>query len=223
MVSQATRRQVASLGGLALLLGGAALVFSPEAVLSSLASLSSRPWLFVGVIFLLFLARPFLMWPISVLSVTTGYVLGVKYGIPVAVAGTLASNTIVFLFARYARSEDGLVGFASRSSDRFVELTGELRGVIAARLAPLPADVVSSASGLSEVSLRAYLLGTLVGETPWIAAEVVAGSSMHTLSVHGLSHSLSLFVGATALSAVLLARPVYRYVREGEESTGAAP
>lgn len=223
MVSQATRRQAASLGGLAVLFGGAALAFSPRAVLSSIAGLSARPWLFVAVVSLLFLARPFLMWPVSVLSVTTGFVLGVEYGVPVAVAGTVASNTVVFLFARYARTERGLVGFATRSSDRFVELTGELRGVVAARLAPLPADVVSSAAGLSEVSLGAYLLGTLLGETPWIVAEVVAGSSMHTLSVHGLSHSASLFVGASALSAVLLARPVYRYVREGESPPGTAP
>ena len=214
MVSQATRQQVASLAGLALLFGGAALVFSPGAVLSSLAGLSERPWLFLGAISVLFLVRPLLMWPVSVFAVTIGYVLGIEYGIPVAVTGTVVSNTVVFLLARYARTDAGVVGFAGRSGDRFVDLTGELRGVVVARLAPVPADVVSSAAGLSGVSLRAYVVGTLVGETPWVVAEVVAGSSMHTLSVHGLSHSLSLLVGASALSAVLLARPLYRYVRD---------
>jgi uncharacterized membrane protein YdjX (TVP38/TMEM64 family) len=220
MVSQATRQQVASLAGLALLFGGAALVFSPGAVLSSLAGLSERPWLFLGAISVLFLVRPLLMWPVSVFAVTIGYVLGIEYGIPVAVAGTVVSNTVVFLLARYARTDAGVVGFASRSGDRFVDLTGELRGVVVARLAPVPADVVSSAAGLSGVSLRAYVAGTLVGETPWIVAEVVAGSSMHTLSVHGLSHSLSLLVGASALSAVLLARPLYRYVRDDPVASG---
>lgn len=213
MVSQATRRQVASLGGLSLCLAAAALVFSPGAVVRSLTHLADHPILLLGVLTVLYLARPFLMWPVSVLSVTVGFVLGVEYGVPVAIAGTLVSNTVVFLFARHARTEDGPLGFASKSSDRYVETTGELRGVVAARLAPLPADVVSSAAGLSEVSLGAYLLGTLVGESPWIVAEVIAGSSMHTLSVNGLSHSASLFAGATALSAVLLARPVYEHVR----------
>ena len=220
MVSQATRQQVASLAGLALLFGGAALVFSPGAVLSSLAGLSERPWLFLGAISVLFLVRPLLMWPVSVFAVTIGYVLGIEYGIPVAVAGTVVSNTVVFLLARYARTDAGVVGFAGRSGDRFVDLTGELRGVVVARLAPVPADVVSSAAGLSGVSLRAYVVGTLVGETPWVVAEVVAGSSMHTLSVHGLSHSLSLLVGASALSAVLLARPLYRYVRDDPVASG---
>jgi uncharacterized membrane protein YdjX (TVP38/TMEM64 family) len=222
MVSQATRRQVESLGVLALAVGGAALVFSPRTVLSAVAGLSARPWLFVTVVSLLFVIRPLVMWPVSVFAVTIGFVLGVEYGVPFAVAGTVVSNTIVFVLARYVRTDAGVVGYASRSGDRFVELTGELRGMVAARLAPVPADVVSSAAGLSEVSLRTYVLGTLVGETPWIVAEVIAGSSMHTLSVHGLSHSASLLVGASTLSAVLLARPVYRYVREHGGSPGTA-
>jgi uncharacterized membrane protein YdjX (TVP38/TMEM64 family) len=220
MVSQATRRQLASLAVLALAVGGAALVFSPRTVFSSVAGLSARPWLFVAVIFVLFVVRPLLMWPVSVFAMTIGFVLGVEYGVPVAVVGTVVSNTIVFLLARYARTDAGVVGYASRSGDRFVDLTGELRGMTAARLAPVPADVVSSAAGLSEVSLRTYVVGTLLGETPWIVAEVVAGSSMHTLSVHGLSHSASLLAGATTLSAVLLARPVYRYVSQAEKSPG---
>jgi uncharacterized membrane protein YdjX (TVP38/TMEM64 family) len=215
-VSRATRRQVVSLAVLAAALGAVALVFSPGTILSSLSSLSKRPLLFVAVLFGLYLVRPFVMWPVSVLSITAGYVLGLPWGIPVAIAGTLVSNTIPFLIARHARSEQGVLGFASRTSDRYVEMTGEFRGVVAARLSPLPADAVSPAAGLSEVSLGAYLLGTLVGESPWIAAEVIAGSSMHALSVHGLSHSLALFAGATALSGLLLAGPLYRrFARPG--------
>jgi len=212
-VSAATRRQIASLGGLAALVGGAALVFSPGTVLASLAHLSAHPVQFLALLAVLYVVRPFLMWPVSVLSVTVGFVLGVEFGAPVAVAGTLLSNSVVFFLARGARTEHGPVGFAGRSSDRFVETTGELRGVVAARLAPVPADVVSSAAGLSGVSFRSYLLGTVVGESPWIIAEVIAGASMHALSVNGLSHSLSLFVGATVVSGLLLARPVYYHVR----------
>jgi uncharacterized membrane protein YdjX (TVP38/TMEM64 family) len=222
-VSRGTRRQVASLGALAALVGAAALVFSPETVLASLAHLAEHPLQFLALLSVLYVARPFLMWPISVLSVTVGFVLGAWFGVPVAIAGTLLSNSIVFFVARGARSENGPVWFASRSSDRFVETTGELRGVVAARLAPVPADVVSSAAGLSGVSFRAYLLGTVVGESPWIIAEVIAGASMHALSVNGLGHSLSLFVGATAVSALLLARPVYYHVRSDGSPVATPP
>ncbi|MFC7139560.1 TVP38/TMEM64 family protein [Halosimplex aquaticum] len=213
-VSRATRRQFGSLGAVGAALAAAAVVFSPSAVLDSIAGLSAHPWRFVATLAVLYLVRPFLLWPVSALSLTVGYVLGATYGIPVAIAGTLLSNTTPFLLARYARTDRGVVGLTTRTSDRIVEATGELRGVVAARLAPLPADVVSSGAGLSDVSLRAYLLGTLVGESPWIAAEVIAGASMHTLSVHGLRHSLALFAAATSLSALLIARPAYRFVRD---------
>jgi uncharacterized membrane protein YdjX (TVP38/TMEM64 family) len=213
-VSRATRRQIASLAALAVIVGGAALVFSPSTAAESLAHMGDHLALFLGVLAALYLARPFLMWPVSVLSVTVGFVLGFEFGFPVAMAGTLASNTIPFLVARYLRTDEGLVGFASRSGDRYVGAVGELRGVIAARLSPLPADAVSTAAGLSEVSLGTYLLGTLIGEAPWIAAEVIAGASMHTLSVHGLSHSVALFAGASAVSFLLLAGPIYRHVSD---------
>ncbi|WP_415380991.1 TVP38/TMEM64 family protein [Halosimplex sp. TS25] len=212
-VSRATRRQFGSLGAVGAALAAAALAFSPRVVLDSIAGLSAHPWRFLAVLVVLYLARPFLLWPVSALSLTVGYVLGATYGIPVAIAGTLLSNTTPFLLARYARTDEGIVGLTTRTSDKVVETVGEFRGVVAARLAPLPADVVSSGAGLSDVSLRAYLLGTLIGESPWIAAEVIAGASMHTLSVHGLRHSLALFAAATSLSALLIARPAYRYVR----------
>jgi uncharacterized membrane protein YdjX (TVP38/TMEM64 family) len=209
-ISEATKRQLVSLGAVGVVLLGLAITFSPSTVADAVASLSDDPLLLLAVLAVLYLVRPFVMWPISALSLTVGFVLGAKWGIPVAIAGTVASNTVVFLLARYARTDVGVLGLASRSGDRLVEKTGQLRGVLAARLSPLPADVVSTAAGLSEVSLGSYVLGTLVGESPWIAAEVIAGSSMHTLSVHGLSHSLSLMAGATAFAAVLLARPLYR-------------
>lgn len=211
-VSRATRRQFGGLGVVVAALTCAALVLSPRAVLDSVAGLSAHPWRFLAVLTVLYLARPFLLWPVSALSLTVGFVLGATYGIPVAIAGTLLSNTAPFLLARYARSDEGVVGLAAGPTERFAEAIGEFRGVVAARLAPLPADVVSAGAGLSEVSLRAYLLGTLVGESPWIAAEVIAGASMHALSVHGLRHSLALFAAATTCSALLLAGPAYRYV-----------
>ena len=213
-VSRATRRQFGSLGVVVAALVAAALVSSPSAVLDSIAGLSARPWRFVAVLAVLYVARPFLLWPVSALSVTVGFVLGTTYGIPVAIAGTLLSNTAPFLLARYARTDEGIVGLTTETSDRVVAVTGEFRGVVAARLAPLPADVVSPAAGFSNVSFRAYMLGTLVGESPWIAAEVIAGASMHTLSVYGLGHSLALFAAASSLSAFLLARPTYRFLRE---------
>ncbi|PSQ27564.1 hypothetical protein BRD06_04775 [Halobacteriales archaeon QS_9_67_15] len=75
-VSRATRRQFGSLGVVVAALVAAALVSSPSAVLDSIAGLSARPWRFVAVLAVLYVARPFLLWPVSALSVTVGFVLG---------------------------------------------------------------------------------------------------------------------------------------------------
>jgi len=85
--------------------------------------------------------------------------------------------------------------------------------VLAARLSPLPADPVSYGAGFSGVSLRAYVLGTFVGEIPWVVVEVLAGTSMRTLSMEGLSASLHLLALSFALAVLVVAGPAYRHVR----------
>lgn len=219
MPSRATRRQVASLAALGVVVAVGLVVFSPAALARWLAGLSARPLLFVGVLAVLYVVRPFLLWPIFLLSMVVGYVFGFPYGVPVALAGTVGTCVVPFAVARYARTDRGVVGFASRSSERYVTTTGHLRGVVAARLSPVPADAVSWGAGLSEVSLGTYVLGTAIGEIPWVVAEVLAGSSMRTLSVEGMGHSLSLVVGTTALATVMLAGPVYRHLRDRETGT----
>ncbi|MFB6188444.1 MAG: VTT domain-containing protein [Halapricum sp.] len=69
------------------------------------------------------------------------------------------------------------------------ETTGSVRGLVAARLIPLPADGVSYASGLADIPLRQYVLATAVGETPWVVTTVIAGGSMRafTLDSTGVS------------------------------------
>ncbi|QPV63507.1 TVP38/TMEM64 family protein [Halosimplex litoreum] len=213
-VSRATRRQLAGLGALALALAAGAVVFSPAAVLESLVALSGDPWRFLAVLVVLYVVRPFVLWPVSLLSLTVGYVYGAAVGIPIAAAGVAVSTAPPFLLARRFRTDEGVLGRTAGVGDRIVTATGGFRGLVAARLAPIPSDVTSSAAGLSDLSPRTYLAGTLVGETPWIVGAVVAGASMHTLSVDGLDQGIALVAAATAVSGLLLAGPTYRLVRE---------
>ncbi|WP_167837347.1 TVP38/TMEM64 family protein [Halosimplex halophilum] len=213
-VSRATRRQLGGFATLAVALAAGAVVFSPAAVLESLVALSGDPWRFLAVLAVLYVARPLVLWPVSLLSLTVGYVYGVAVGIPVAAAGLAVSTATPFLVARRFRTDEGILGRTAGVGDRVVAATGGFRGLVAARLAPIPSDVISSAAGLSDISPRTYLAGTLVGETPWIVGAVVAGASMHTLSVEGLDQGIALVAGATAVSGLLLAGPTYRLVRE---------
>jgi len=97
---------------------------------------------------------------------------------------------------------------------------GHGEDVVAARLAPIPADAVSCAAGLSAVPPRSFALGVLVGELPWTVAAVVVGNSLSTITARGLGGvGLPLAVATTAAAVLLLAGPAYE--RFGNRSTGA--
>src|SRR6056297_177903 len=186
-MQRATRRQLfgSVLAGGAVL--AAAVALSPAAVLRQAETLSARPTLFLAALVVIYLFRPFVLWPISAVSVLVGYVYGVTVGIPLGLAGAVVTSLPPFVLARYVRTDDGVFGYLGQRGDRLVEATGALRGIVAARLAPLPADGVAYAAGLSQVSFATMLLGTFLGEIPWVFAAVLAGSSMRTLSLQGLS------------------------------------
>jgi uncharacterized membrane protein YdjX (TVP38/TMEM64 family) len=208
----ATRRQLVGFAVASGVVLALALLFSPAMVLGGLLALSGEPLVFGLALSVVYLVRPLFVWPISAVSVLVGYVYGPVVGFPVAFVGAVLTCLPPFLVARRAGTDAGLFGALGRSGDRLVARTGERRGVVAARLAPLPADVISYAAGLSGVSVVGFLSRTLVGEIPWVTAAVLAGSSMRQLSF-GAEPGLPLLVGAASLFVLLLAGPAYRHLR----------
>lgn len=207
-MKRATRRQVVGLG----LAGGAvlalSLALSPSRFLSSLVALGDDPLAFGLVLVALAVVRPFLAWPVGVLAGLAGYVLGLA-GLPVAFAVVVLTTLPPYVLARTTRPTGGVLGWAGETGAALFATTGDTRGVLAARLAPVPTDVVSYGAGLARVRPRPYLVGTAIGEVPWVVASVVAGSSMERLTTEGLSAGLPLVVGAAAVATLLLAGPVY--------------
>ncbi|MFC7046628.1 TVP38/TMEM64 family protein [Halobacteriaceae archaeon GCM10025711] len=208
-----SRRRVAGWLALATLVA-AGLVLSPDEMFARLHGVLASPW-FPAVLVGLYLLRPLLAWPITLLSVLVGYQYGFAVGVPLALAGAVATSLIPYAVARRVRSDAGLVGRATAGSERFFDATGDFRGVVAARLVPTPAEAISAAAGVAGVSLPAFVVGTAVGELPWTVAAVAAGSSMETFApavVEVVDSRLVLVGGVVAV--VLLARPVYRYVSD---------
>ena len=151
---QRARRRVV---GIAVVVGAVALAglaLSPDRVLERLAALRSRPAAFAAVVTALYLVRPLVAWPLSLCSAVVGYGYELV-GLPFALVGVCVTCLPPYVLGRYAGGdtvgESGLVGRLSGSGERFVERTGGVRGVAAARLAPLPADPVSVGAGLSGV------------------------------------------------------------------------
>ena len=207
---RATRRGLLGAGLVGGVAAGATVVLSPAAVLGGLTTLSARPALFAATLLAVYLCRPLVFWPISAISLLVGFVYGPAVGLPVALAGAVGTCIPPFLVARYARSSGVGRSFGSRA-ERVVDVTGGVRGIAAAHLAPLPVDPISYAAGLSDVSPRSFLLGTALGEVPWVVAAVLAGSSMRSLTIRGVDAGLPLIVGAAALAFLVLAGPAYRH------------
>ncbi|GGN97761.1 MULTISPECIES: TVP38/TMEM64 family protein [Haloarcula] len=215
------KRQVVGSAALLAAVAVAALVLSPAHIIREAMHLADHPVYLAGLIVALYLVRPLFAWPTMPLSAFVGFVLGVEWGFPVALMGALVTCLIPYRFARKAGEQGGMFGWLGESGQRIMSVTGETRGVLAARLSPVPADPVSYGAGFADVSTRAFVVGTFLGEIPWVAVEVIAGASMRSLTLTGLSiealpHLLSLF---GAMAVLVLAGPTYRHFSGRPESS----
>lgn len=209
-----TRRQLAGMVVLGAVVLGAALLLSPRAALRELEALAGRPLLFGVALLACYLLRPLVAWPITLFSALLGYLYG-PLALPVALAGTVVTSVPPYALAR-ATGDAGLLGWAGATGRRYFDAAGDARGVVVARLAPLPADPVSYGAGLSGVSPGAFAAGTALGETPWTVGAVLVGSSMSALTVEGVEVGLPLIAGTAVLALLVLAGPLYSHlVREG--------
>jgi len=212
----ATQRQAVAVAGLFGLAAGAMVLFSPEPIVASLEGLAGAPLAFALVLVAVYLVRPFLLWPMSLVAVVLGYLYGPVIALPVALVGALVTVTPPYLLGRYARTDIGLFGTVSASGERLVGVVGETRGVLAARLSPVPGDPVSYGAGLAGVSPQPFYLGTVVGEVPWAVVAVVTGASMRSLSLSEFAVSLELVVALAGLAVLTLGGPLYSHARASQ-------
>ncbi len=206
----ATVRQLAGIGLVAAIAGMAALTTSPAALFEHADALRHQPVVLAGILTALYLGRPLLAWPISALSILLGYLFGPAV-IPIALAGAVITTLPAYATARYLGHDTGLLARIGAAGVRIRQTAGDLRGVTASRLAPLPTDPVSYAAGLAGVPLTPYILGTALGETPWVITAVLLGASMSQLTTIGPTAN-PLLLGTTIALAILLAvsGPAYR-------------
>jgi uncharacterized membrane protein YdjX (TVP38/TMEM64 family) len=215
-VHSATVRQLVGIGVVASVAVVAAVAASPSALFDRAGTLAARPALLAVALLALYLVRPLLAWPISALSVLLGYLFG-PVAVPVALVGAVVTTLPAYSLARYLGHDAGLLARVGDAGALIRRTTGDLRGVVAVRLAPLPTDPVSYAAGLAGVPLRPYLVGTALGEAPWVAATVLLGASMSQLTTVGLSADPLLLVTTAAVAAlVALSGPAYRRLADAQ-------
>jgi len=162
----------------------------------------------------LYSVRPFFLWPLSLFSVFIGYLIGFPEGVPAVLLGTLFTCSPPFLLAKHYRDRQVYFKRSKAVGERLTDVTGKLRGMIAARLSPAPADAVSYGAGLAGISVQTFALGTLIGELPWAIFYVFLGQSLQTVSTAAIRQTdIRLILLAAAVSVLLIARPLYEFAQ----------
>jgi len=201
----------------ALLVGGAllvaALVVSPTAAVERVQALVGSPW-FPVLLLALYVVRPFLAWPITLLSALCGYRYGLVVGVPLALVGAVATSLVPYYAGRTLSTDRGLLGRLAGGSTAYFDRAGGVRGVAAARLLPTPAEAISGAAGAGGVPVTAFAVGTLVGELPWTVAAVALGTGLDRFTVDAVRVDPVLAVGIAGVGVLALAGPAAAWWRE---------
>lgn len=207
------RRLVAGIV-LAIVVVGGVITTSPARALQWLEWVAADPLRFATVLMAVAVIRPFLAWPSTLLPVATGYGYGWQWGILMGALFITITALPPYLLAGRAS-----LGWVRDTGQRVINETGSTRAVFGSRLLPLPSDVISVAAGVSGVSLRPLLLGTITGELPWVILGVTIGVSADRLSVSELSVVDPALIGLMAAGGTLVfAGPVYRVVGGGRST-----
>jgi uncharacterized membrane protein YdjX (TVP38/TMEM64 family) len=205
-----------ALGGVLALLVVVAAVFRPERAFGVFRAAVGSPW-FPAFLVGLYAVRPFLGWPISLVSALVGFEYGLFVGVPIALVGAVATSLPPFYAGARAPADGRLFGRFTDGSERYFEAAGGVRGLVAARLAPTPPEAVSAAAGAGGLSGRQFAIGTLVGELPWVVAMVALGSGLDAFTMDAAALDWHLVAGGVLTSVLLLGPIAYRAWRERDE------
>jgi uncharacterized membrane protein YdjX (TVP38/TMEM64 family) len=128
----------------------------------------------------IYLIRPLLLLPVTVLTAFCGYLFGPGWGLAVAHVAALASASVGYLMARWWRgrrpagAEDASVppGWMGRLRH------GTFEAVLASRLSFVPGDLVNAAAGAMALPFVPFAAATALGGLPGTVVGVLAGAGM---------------------------------------------
>lgn len=176
------------------------------------------------IVILAYVLGTVLMFPHSVLVIATGLVFGPVLGIAYALGGTAASAAFTFWMGTWL-PRDALRRIAGQRANR-LSMKLARRGIISVALLrqiPLgPVVIVNLICGASHLSLRDFMIGTMIGMTP--------GSIITVLFVHHFAEavrhpSTGTFGALIGLAALLIGVAVFasRLLRRAGEHRGMEP
>lgn len=177
------------------------------------------PLIYIGV----YLLRPLILFPASLLTILAGSIFGLAAGFVYAlIAGTLSAG-LPYALGRWFASDDDPV---EEADNRIQQFTGMMRrhpfqAVLTMRLLYLPYDVVSIVAGNLKLPFIAFALATAIGNIGGTFAYVGVGASVEGDITAG---QVSLNPAIIALSALILvvSLGISRVMQRRQQSQDAA-
>jgi uncharacterized membrane protein YdjX (TVP38/TMEM64 family) len=172
----------------------------------------------VAIFIVVYIAQTALSLPgAAILSLAAGAIFGVVMGTLYVNIGATIGATLAFLAARYLFHDV----IQSKFGPRLEKLNNELetRGfnyLLFLRLVPLfPFFLINLGAGLTNISLRTFILGTLVGIIPGSLVFCNAGASLATISSMSEVASTRVLVSFALLGLFALVPVLYQKIKRG--------
>lgn len=145
-------------------------------VLEQFRDVLRESWYGVPLYFLIFLIRPLLFIPGTVITVLGGSVFGIWPGALYAFTAGLLSGIPPYIVGRWFSDGRGEFGALSR----FVSLIrrNPFQAVVMMRLVYLPYDVVNVFCGVMHIPFWTYVVGTALGNSGSTASFIAIGAAL---------------------------------------------
>lgn len=151
---------------------------------------------------LVYLVRPLLLLPVTLLTVAAGMLFGAVWGGVYAAAGALLSSSLAYVFGQLFGNGVGtkdVGGPLQRLTVRPFET------VLLCRFLGVPGDLVNYAAGYLKISFWAFVGATFIGGAPGILAGTLAGASLSSVTEARLGLRWEFLLASAALLLVSLA------------------
>lgn len=189
--------------------------FSPLEVVQRLLDFMTTgfwgPLVYIG----LYIVRPLILFPSTVLTLAGGFVFGPLLGVLYTILASNSSSTVAYFVGRYFGEglfkDDGSDGLIQHYARRMRENSFET--VMVMRFIFLPYDAVSYLAGFLKIRYWPFILATALGSIPGTIAFVGFGASIETfdgaipqLNPLTLGFSVAIFIISLVLSRVFKKR-----------------
>ncbi len=181
-------------------------------VLDQFQTILRESWYGVLLYFLLYLIRPLLFLPGTVLTVLAGSVFGIWPGFLYAFLAGLMSGIPAYVVGRWF--SDGRTTYGVL--ERFVSLIrrNPFQAVLMMRFVYLPYDMVNVFCGVMHIPFRTYILATALGNLGGAVSFITIGASLQGNLASGdfsLNLQMMALSGVLVIAGLLISRYVERF------------